>query len=273
MHEYGLPFWKKCATTIRQHISDAIIFAEPILDMTDPSKIDRPVLTDDEVGAGYVWADHYYDGMTLMTKSFSKFMGMDSQVRSRNMMERSVGVRLYSTNQILLCCRHKSHRLGMKWIEKSYSKGISVSNVEASGIGSGGVPVLIGETGIPFDMNAGDNKPFFFGRQQPKTAFQTGNFSTCTNALNRSLGSMDESQMSYTIWCYQPDNTNEYGDGWNGEDLSLFSKSQVKDGDEDNLYAGGRSLQAAIRPYPQRVAGDVTRLCCFSYTERIDDLT
>lgn len=102
LNDYGLPFWRKCATTIRQQIPDAIIFAEPILDMTEPSKIDLPILSDDEVGAGYVWADHYYDGMTLMTKSYSKFMGLDSQVRSRNMIELSAGMPLYSTNRIPL---------------------------------------------------------------------------------------------------------------------------------------------------------------------------
>jgi len=231
LNDYGIPFWKKCSETIRQHIPDAVIFVEPILDMTDPSKVEVPVLSDEEVGAGYVWASHYYDGMTLMTKSFSKYMGMDSMTQKPS--------------------------LGMRWIQNSYSKGISVSKKEASKIGTGGVPVLIGETGVPFDMGGGDRKPMFFSCRQAKTAFETGNFSTCTNALNRSMSAMEEAKVSYTIWCYQPDNTNKYGDGWNGEDLSLFSKDQVVAGDEDNLFAGGRSLQAAIRPYPFKVAGHI----------------
>lgn len=96
--------------------------------------------------------------------------------------------------------------------------------------------------------------PIFFGCKKQQTAFESGDFSTCTNALNRSMRAMEEAQVSYTIWCYQPDNTNEYGDGWNQEDLSLFSKSQVVPGDEDNLFAGGRSLLAAIRPYPFKVS-------------------
>lgn len=233
LNDYGIPFWKKCSTTIRQHISNAVIFVEPILDMTDPSKEESPVLSDEEVGAGYVWASHYYDGMTLMTKSYSKFMGLDSVTQKPS--------------------------LGMRMIQKSYSRGISVAKKEASKIGTGGVPVLIGETGIPFDMNAGDNKTVFFRQHQPKAAFDTGDFSACTNALCRSMCAMEEAQVSYTIWCYQPENTNKYGDGWNGEDLSLFSKDQVVPGDEDDLFAGGRSLLAAIRPYPVKVAGDVIK--------------
>ena len=234
LKDYGIPFWFDAAKAIRKHMPDAIIFAEPILDMTDPSKVEQPVLSNDEVGAGYVWASHYYDGMTLMTKSFSKYMGMDSVTQKPS--------------------------FGIKWIERSYSKGISVSIKEASRISDGGCPVLIGECGIPFDMGgASSQRPVFFGCRPAKTAFETNDFSTCTNALNRTMAAMEGAQVSCTIWCYQPDNTNKYGDGWNGEDLSLFSVDQVVPGDEDNLFAGGRSLQAAIRPYPHRVAGDVVR--------------
>jgi hypothetical protein len=117
--------------------------------------------------------------------------------------------------------------------------------------------VLIGECGIPFDLGGRERKPVFFSGREPKTAFETGDFSKCTNALNRTMDALDIAQVSFTIWCYQADNTNEHGDGWNGEDLSLFSRDQIVPGDEDDLFAGGRSLQAAIRPYPARVAGDV----------------
>ena len=197
---------------------EAIIFAEPILDMTDPSKENMPVLTDEEVGAGYVWASHYYDGMTLMTKSFSKYRGMDSVTQRPS--------------------------LGRHAIQKSYSKGIGVIAKEASSISNGGCPVLIGECGIPFDMGGVDERPIFFGCRHHKSAFETGDFSTCTNALNRTMCALEDAQVSYTIWCYQPDNTNKYGDGWNGEDLSLFSVDQVVPGDGRSCW-GGRSLRSS----------------------------
>lgn len=119
--------------------------------------------------------------------------------------------------------------------------------------------MLIGECGIPFDLGSGGQKSFFFRSRQRKTAFETGDFKTATHALSRTLNALDHGMASYTIWCYQPDNTNEYGDGWNGEDLSLFSRDQIKPGEEDDLFAGGRALLAAIRPYPVRVAGEVLR--------------
>lgn len=239
LNDYGVPFWLKAAKAIRTHIPDAIIFVEPILDMTDPSKEEKPVISDSDVGAGYVWASHYYDGMTLMTKSFSKYMGMDSVTQKPS--------------------------IGMQAIQKSYGKGISASKHEAAHVGSNGCPVLIGECGIPFDLGGRENHPVCFPCFADKSAFETGDFSMCTSALNRTMGALEEAQVSYTIWCYQPENTNKHGDGWNGEDLSLFSRDQVLPGDENNLFAGGRSLLAAIRPYPHRVAGNVIRFSFHLY--------
>ena len=233
LKEYGLPFYLGATKAIRKHIPDAIIFIEPILDMTDPGKAQDPVLTNEEVGlGGFVYAPHYYDGMTLMTKSFSRYIGMDAVTQRPS--------------------------ISMRLIQQSYGKGISKLMEEARHMGDGGgCPVLIGECGIPFDMGSRDRKPFFFSGKEPKTAFETGDFTKCTHALDRTMGSLDIAKVSFTVWCYQPDNTNRHGDGWNGEDLSLFSRDQVVPGKENDLFAGGRSLLAAIRPYPCRVAGDV----------------
>ena len=58
LKDYGIPFYLAAAKSIRAHIPDAIIFIEPILDMTDPSLLQKPVLNATEVGAGFVWAPH-----------------------------------------------------------------------------------------------------------------------------------------------------------------------------------------------------------------------
>lgn len=243
LKDYGIPFWRQAAKAIRIHIPDAIIFAEPILDMTNPSKEHSPDLNSEEVGAGYVWASHYYDGITLMTKSFSRYIGMDSVTQKPS--------------------------LGMNVIQKSYGKGIAHFNHEAAHMGPGGCPVLIGECGIPFDLGGSDGRqPFFFPGSESKAAFETNDFSKCTSALDRSMRAMEHAQVSYTIWCYEPNNTNKYGDGWNGEDLSLFSRDQAIPGEENNLFDGGRSLLAAIRPYPVRVAGDVLKFSFSLYSKK-----
>jgi Glycoside hydrolase family 5 C-terminal domain len=122
----------------------------------------------------------------------------------------------------------------------------------------GGCPVLIGECGIPFDLH--DH------RRVDGQDFE--DFTKCTQALNTTMRALEHALVSYTIWTYEPSNTNKYGDHWNGEDLSLFSRDQVVPGEEDDLFAGGRSLLAAIRPYPCRVAGEVLRYSFHLYTRK-----
>jgi hypothetical protein len=67
------------------------------------------------------------------------------------------------------------------------------------------------------------------------------------------------------LWNYAPDNTNELGDRWNGEDLSIFSRDQQHD--PDNIHSGGRAIRAAVRPYPCCTAGEPL-LMRFDYRRR-----
>lgn len=102
------------------------------------------------------------------------------------------------------------------------------------------MPLLIGEIGIPMNM-------------QPR-AFRTGNFSAQSQALDATLSGVERSLLPYVIWNYNPDNSNAYGDAWNGEDFSIFSPDQQDE--VDNLDSGARALDAFCRPYAQAVAGE-----------------
>ena len=59
----------------------------------------------------------------------------------------------------------------------------------------GGVPTLIGEIGIPFDLDE-------------KRAYRTGDFRNQARALDRSLHAVEANQLSATLWDYTADNTN-----------------------------------------------------------------
>lgn len=73
--------------------------------------------------------------------------------------------------------------------------------------------------------------------------------------------------MSYTLWVYEPSNTHEHGDGWNGEDLSLFSYDDIKNDDDllaDNpsnlktlITLGARAAESWCRPYPAEAVGSI----------------
>ncbi|KAK4686623.1 hypothetical protein P7C73_g3500, partial [Tremellales sp. Uapishka_1] len=87
--------------------------------------------------------------------------------------------------------------------------------------------------------------------------------------LHRLQGTCEdgENALSYTIWAYEPYNTHSQGDGWNGEDLSLFSYDDVS-GDDDLLVdgppdlqsllvLGSRAIESWCRPYPLETVGQV----------------
>ena len=66
---------------------------------------------------------------------------------------------------------------------------------------------------------------------------------------------------------YEPINTHAYGDGWQGEDLSIFSYDDIPANqdiladDPPNLHSlitvGARGIPAWCRPYPAEVVGQV----------------
>lgn len=69
---------------------------------------------------------------------------------------------------------------------------------------------------------------------------------------------LEENFVSFTLWNYTSDNINARGEHWNDEDLSLFSRDQMTG--SGSIHDGGRALPAAVRPYPQKVAGEPLRM-------------
>lgn len=71
--------------------------------------------------------------------------------------------------------------------------------------------------------------------------------------------------LSYALWCYEPLNTHEHGDGWQGEDLSIFSYADTA-GDDDLdaenppdlkslIRLGARAVESWCRPFPVEMCG------------------
>jgi hypothetical protein len=89
---------------------------------------------------------------------------------------------------------------------------------------------LLGEFGLAFDINK-------------RRAFKTGNYTTHEEALTMYYDAVDANMLHSTIWNYTASNTNKYGDGWNDEDLSIFSENRE------------RAADGWKRPYPMAVAG------------------
>jgi len=123
--------------------------------------------------------------------------------------------------------------------------------IAASGkLGPNGAPTLIGEFGIPFDLDDGAA----YG------AWRVGDHSDAPwqqhiLALSLIYDAMDQLLLSSTQWNYTASNRNDpaIGDGWNQEDLSIYSADQhdpAKGAD-----SGGRAIKGFCRPYARRIQG------------------
>lgn len=150
---------------------------------------------------------HWYDLLTLTMKRWTGFLGYDSALQKVIVGPRAV--RRNFREALARIVRHSRD-----FMENA--------------------PTLLGEFGLPFDLN---------GRR----AYRTGNFSVHQRALSSYYEALDANLLSATLWNYTPDNTHAYGDGWNGEDLSVFC---AEDG-------GGRALVGFVRPYAPAVAGNI----------------
>ena len=263
--DFAEDFWRvfvrKYTSSIRSIQERAIIFIEPPVNEIPPFW--RPEEGDPVERICY--APHWYDGLTLMNKHFSTIFAIDyiGFIRGR-----------YSNVLQALS-------FGMRGIKNNFSGQLSMIRKEGLAY-LGKTPFLIGEIGIPFDM---DNKQ----------SYQTGTYTNQICALDANISAMESNLFNFTLWNYCSDNCHEWGDMWNGEDLSLFSKdapeseskNQLADAmqfsisslikqNQDfyhpvidtaksrmvfsnsnvDLNLGARALGAFLRPYAVKISGD-----------------
>ncbi len=205
--DYLRPFLERYTREIRSVDPDAILFLE-----APPRQV--PPQWDLEAFPRVVHAGHWYDGMTLFMKRYTPFLGVDLDTARIN--------------------------LGRRRVRRSFVEQVARLKAEASEL-LGGVPSLVGEFGIPFDMHRG-------------RAYRTGDFSKQVQAMDDTFQAVEANLLSGTLWNYTADNDNRRGDQWNDEDLSIFSRDQQAD--PEDLNSGGRALEAAVRPYARKLAGE-----------------
>ena len=109
----------------------------------------------------------------------------------------------------------------------------------------GNLPILIGEFGIPYEMNLGE-------------AYASGDWSKHELLLDCNYRALEASLLHSTQWNYTPDNSHAHGDQWNDEDLSIFSPDDQAD--PADLDSGGRATRAFCRPYLRFCAGRPVRM-------------
>jgi len=202
-----LPFIKRCARAVRAAAPDTPIFVQPEAGRLPPRWGGKDV-------GRIAYAPHWYDPLTLVLRRYYPLVAYNSE-----------------TNRIVL---------GRRAIRRNVRKQLAQFRRHSSEL-LGGAPVILAETGIPFDL---DNS----------RAYRTGDFRAQLRAVDRSLRAVEATLLHCTWWNYTPDNDNLHGDQWNREDFSIFSPDQRLE--PDRRDSGGRALAAVVRPYARATAGE-----------------
>ncbi|KAF8218350.1 glycoside hydrolase family 5 protein [Mycena galopus ATCC 62051] len=213
IEDFWKPHFTAFATRIRAAHPEAILFVQP------PVFGMPPTLEDDVLAGRGAYSGHYYDGLTLITRHWNWF-NADALGLLRG--------KYSSTLQAV--------KIGSTAIRKSLQEQLGLLKGDALTLGA--FPTIIGEIGTPFDM---DSKRAYYGDSRGRGV---GDYSSQEKALDASLNAADgPNALNYTVWTYCPDSTHAWGDGWNMEDLSLWSADDMSLGfstpSRSPLYAIG----------------------------------
>src|SRR5690606_9136518 len=155
-----------------------------------------------------VMAGHWYDITTLATATFDP-----------------------ADHRDLLTGEQASNR----WeLGRIYTRQLRLMKAAASALPEE-APVLVGEFGLPFDLDQGASyMAWARGERGPHV------WRKQIDALDLMYDAMDELLLCCAQWNYTATNRNDprIGDGWNQEDLSIFSQDQLDGINDPN--AGGR---------------------------------
>ncbi|KAK4218389.1 glycoside hydrolase [Rhypophila decipiens] len=188
---FFMDFFRSYRDTVRSIHKDAILLLQgPAMEL--PPNIKGTPDGDDPL---LVYAPHWYDGITLMTKKWNRTWNVDvvGVLRGRY-WHPAMAVKVGET-AIRNCFRDQHAALRQEGLDFL-----------------GNHPCIMTEFGIPYDM---DNK----------YAYKTGDYSSQSAAMDANHFAVENSGLEgYTLWLYTTNNDHERGDQWNGEDLSIFSR-------------------------------------------------
>lgn len=175
---------------IRKYRPDAfVMLLTPVLEEPPHLKGDERNIIDDKV----IYCPHYYDGLSLMHKSWNFKFNVDTLGIMR-------GAYLNPVLGIVF---------GGRAIRNCFQKQFCEMRRECNEY-LGKIPILMSETGMPFDMD-------------DKRSYRNGKYISQTAAMDALCNALESANMSHTFWCYDSCNNHKYGDNWNNEDFSFWS--------------------------------------------------
>lgn len=206
---YWQEFHQQWTQMIRNVSPKSYVFVQPSVFAAPPPR-EEPLTA---------YSPHYYDGLTIMRRHWHERWNADVVGIIRgNFKAKALGLRVGKHNVRKVI----SHQLG------ELAEDIRL-------------PTLVGETGIPFNLDG-------------SKAYKNGNYTNQVKALDTILSGCDDHILSYTIWAYSAINNHEWGDHWNGEDLSIYC-AETGSFPDHHMLRGFRGAAAWCRPYVQSLDG------------------
>ncbi|KAJ5797719.1 glycosyl hydrolase [Penicillium pulvis] len=193
-NKYFLHHYRAYRDAIRNIWPDAIMLCQPPVMEVPP--VLKGTIDDDP---NMVHAVHFYDGLTLITKHWNRLYNVDViGVLRGKYWAPAFAVKLGET-AIRNCLRDQ-----LKFLRDE-----SLNYM-------GDHPMVFTEIGIPYDMD-------------DKQAYQTGDYSSQTSAMDANHFALEGSTSNgFTLWVYETENNHQWGDQWNGEDLSIYSHDDLE---------------------------------------------
>jgi len=136
---------------------------------------------------------------------------------------------------------------GGRAIKKAFVRQIAALKAMAYKFSSGS-PTIISEFGLPYNINK--KKAYKKFKLNPQKAW-----SSHIKALSWYYDALDANLLNSCQWNYNPENCNEWGDLWNLEDFSIFSRDQQTVDWREDINSGGRAIKGFCRPHFISVTG------------------
>ncbi|RLN10862.1 hypothetical protein BBJ28_00022594 [Nothophytophthora sp. Chile5] len=216
--EFYLPFAKKFTKRLQSIFPKTMIFAE--MPPMDFGGMEFPQISSTDVPSA-VNAMHWYDGITLLSTTWRSYFTLDF----------ATGKPVFGNKAL--------RRVHQKQLAHTASFGRKKM---------GNAPTLIGETGIPYNMN-------------DARAYVSGDFSAQVEAMDNTISNLESQLLSFTLWNYTADNSHTFGDLWNLEDLSISSPDsealavRLAGGHVRRRDDSARGLRGFARPHARKIAG------------------
>ncbi|CAH0479060.1 unnamed protein product [Peronospora belbahrii] len=216
--DFYVPFAKQFADKVQRVFPNAMIFIEmPPAEFGDKA---FPEITSEDI-PNAVNAMHWYDVLTLFSTTWRSFFTVDF----------ATGKPAFGNKAL-----RKVHQQQLAHIASFGRKKM------------GNAPTLIGETGIPYNMNNA-------------RAYISGDYSAQIEAMDNTIFNLESQLLSFALWNYASDNSHEFGDLWNMEDLSISSSDsealaiRLAGGHTRRRDDPARGLKGFARPHARKITG------------------